>query len=66
MTDKKDNHADLKRAAEYALAAYMHHCIYDKTGRAPHHKILEICAGHCIAYAMGIVEKTIKLVNGGT
>lgn len=62
--ETKDAHADLRKQAVYALTAYMHHIIFDKTGKAPPSRILQFCADHCIGYAMGIVDKAVNLING--
>lgn len=54
-----DRHEDLRRQARNALAAYMHHVLYDKTGGKDATGVIHACADHCIKYAMGILDKAV-------
>lgn len=59
MMTYESKHEDLRREARNAVAAYMHHMIYDETGKMPHPGIVHAASDWCLKSAWGIANKTI-------
>lgn len=59
-------HKDLQLAARNAVAAYMHHVFFDKTGKAPttmSGAIIHAATEYCLKSAIQIIDKAVAQVE---